>query len=152
MRAAEARRDPASSCWQLPCVGACRLLFCLTRSRMTGYGFALVLAVATILLIGWLLRTRRLREKYAILWIALALAICVLGAMPRLVFAVAAFSGVQTPVNVLLSGAIVVLLLVTVQLSSELSGLEEETRTVAESVALLQLRVDELEQLQDHDS
>ncbi|UZJ24570.1 DUF2304 domain-containing protein [Rhodococcus antarcticus] len=112
---------------------------------MSGYPFALILAVATVLLIGWLLRTRRLREKYAFLWLALAVGICALGAFPRALFAVAVFSGVETPVNVLFSGAIVVLLLVAVQLSAELSQLEEEMRTVAESVALLQVRVDELE-------
>ena len=44
-----------------------------------------------------------------------------------------------------MSGSIVVLLLVSVQLSAEVSTLEEETRTVAESVALLQARVDDLE-------
>lgn len=112
---------------------------------MSGYYFALVLAVATVLLLGWLLRTRRLREKYAFLWFGLAVGICVLGAFPGALFAVASISGVETPVNVLFSGAIVVLLLVSVQLSAEMSQLEEETRTVAESVALLQARVDALE-------
>lgn len=112
---------------------------------MSGYPFALILAAATVLLLGWLLRTRRLREKYAFLWLGLAVGICVLGAFPQALFAVAAFSGVETPVNVLFSGAIVVLLLVSVQLSAEMSQLEERTRTVAESIALLQARVDELE-------
>jgi hypothetical protein len=112
---------------------------------MTGYIFALVLALATLLLLLWLLRARRLREKYAILWIGLAVGVCVLGAFPRFLFVIASFSGVETPVNVLFSGSIVVLLLVSVQLSSEVSNLEEETRTVAEAVALLQARVDDLE-------
>jgi hypothetical protein len=112
---------------------------------VSGYPFALVLAVATLGLLGWLLRTRRLREKYAFLWFGLAVGICVLGAFPEALFGVASFSGVETPVNVLFSGAIVVLLLVSVQLSSEMSQLEEETRTVAEAIALLQARVDELE-------
>jgi hypothetical protein len=112
---------------------------------VTGYPFALALAVATLLLLLWLLRTRRLREKYAFLWVALALAICVLGAFPGLLIVVASFLGVETPINVLFSGSIVVLLIVSVQISAEVSQLEEETRTLAESVALLQLRVDELE-------
>lgn len=112
---------------------------------MTGYLFALVLALGTLALLLWLLRARRLREKYAFLWVGLALGVCVLGAFPRFLFFVASFSGVETPVNVLFSGSIVVLLLVSVQLSSEVSTLEEETRTVAESVALLQARVDDLE-------
>lgn len=112
---------------------------------MRGYPFALALAVATLLLLLWLLRTRRLREKYAFTWVALSLGICILGAFPRFLFALASLVGVDTPVNLLFSGSFVVLLLVTVQISAEVSQLEEETRTLAESIALLQLRVDELE-------
>jgi len=112
---------------------------------VSGYPFALALAVATLLLLLWLLRTHRLREKYAILWVGLAVGICVLGAFPRFLFVLASFLGVETPVNVLFSGSTVVLLLVSVQLSAEVSRLEEETRTLAESIALLQSRVEELE-------
>ena len=112
---------------------------------MSGYPFALALAVATLLLLLWLLRTHRVREKYAFLWVGLAVGICVLGAFPRFLFVLASFLGVETPVNVLFSGSIVILLLVTVQISAEVSRLEEETRTLAESIALLQARVEELE-------
>lgn len=112
---------------------------------MRGYPFALALAVGTLLLLLWLLRTRRLREKYAFLWVGLALAICVLGAFPRFLFILASLLGVQTPVNLLFAGSVVVLFLVSVQLSAEVSQLEEETRTLAEAIALLQVRVDELE-------
>jgi len=116
---------------------------------LKGYPFALALAFGTLLLLVWLLRTRRLREKYAFLWIALALGICILGAFPRFLFILASLLGVSTPINVLFSSSLVVLFLVSVHISAEVSKLEEETRTLAETIALLQLRVEELESEQE---
>lgn len=112
---------------------------------MSGYGFALGLSAVTLVFILWLLRSRRLREKYAAIWIVLALAIVVLGAFPGLVFGLAQFVGVETPANLLFATSLGVLLFVCIQLSTELSGLEEETRTLAEEHALLARRVDVLE-------
>ncbi len=112
---------------------------------MTGYPFALGLTAVVVVFVLLLLRTRRLREKYAAIWLVLAGVVVVLAVFPDLALWLAERVGVETPVNLLFSGAIVVLLAVCIQLSSELSALEEETRTVAEELALLAERVDRLE-------
>lgn len=112
---------------------------------MTGYPFALGLTAVVVVFVLLLLRTRRLREKYAAIWLVLAAAVLVLAVFPDLALWVAELVGVETPVNLLFSGAIVVLLSVCIQLSSEVSALEEETRTVAEELALLAERVDRVE-------
>ena len=111
---------------------------------MTGYPFAVALCLAVLVFVLLLLRTRRLREKYAAVWLVLALVVVVLALFPDLAFWLARVAGVVSPVNLLFSGAIVVLLGVCIQLSSEVSALEEETRTVAEEVALLRLEVEHL--------
>jgi hypothetical protein len=111
---------------------------------VSGYPFALALSVLLLGSIAWLLRSRRLREKYAGIWIVLALVVVVLGAFPGLLFGLARWVGVETPSNLLFAASLVVLLLVCIQLSTEISQLEEETRTIAEEVALLARRVDEL--------
>lgn len=113
---------------------------------MTGYIFALALSVVTLVFILQLLRRRKLREKYAGIWLLLALTIIVLAAFPQLAVGLADLVGVETPSNLLFAGSTVVLLLVVIQLSTELSTLEEETRTIAESVALLQERLERVEQ------
>ncbi|WP_046528771.1 MULTISPECIES: DUF2304 domain-containing protein [Cellulomonas] len=113
---------------------------------MSGYVFALVLCVAVLALLVQLLRTRRIREKYAAIWIFVAVAISVLGAFPHVVFWLADVVGVQTPVNLLFALAALVLLAVCLQLSGEISTLEEKTRTLAEEVALLQLQQRRLEE------
>jgi hypothetical protein len=111
---------------------------------MSGYWFALGICVFVVALLFALLRTRRMREKYAAIWAVVALAVCVIGAVPRVTYWLADLVGVQTPVNLVFSLAFVVLLIVCIQLSVETSNLEEETRTVAEELALLKLEVHEL--------
>lgn len=112
---------------------------------MTGYVFALVCSAVVVTLLYFLLRTRRIREKYAAVWILVALAVVVLGAFPRLLVGFTALVGVGLPVNLLFALAFVTLLTVCIQLSSELSSLEEESRTLAEEVALLRLEVRRLQ-------
>lgn len=104
---------------------------------MSGYAFAVGSCVALVVFLVALLRTRRLREKYAITWIVVGLAICVFGAFPTTVEAMAKAVGVQTPSNLLFSLALIVLLGVCIQLSAEITSLEEATRTLVEEVALL---------------
>lgn len=109
---------------------------------MSGYAFAVASSVALVAFLVLLLRRRRLREKYAFIWIAVALGVCVLGAFPNLVGTLARLAGVQTSANLLFSASLLVLLFVCIQLSVEVTVLEEETRTLAEEVALLRLDVE----------
>jgi len=108
---------------------------------VSGYGFALALCAVVVGLLYLLLRTRRIQEKYAAVWILVAMAVAVLGAFPKLAFWLAALVGVGLPANLLFALAIVTLLAVSIQLSSELSSLEEESRTLAEEIALLRLEL-----------
>ena len=114
---------------------------------MSGYFFALGLCVLLILFLIHLMRQRRLREKYAILWLALAIAITIIGAFPNFVELLAHYAGVELPSNLLFAGAITVLLGVCIQLSTEVTAIEEETRTLAEELALLRLEVAERERI-----
>jgi hypothetical protein len=109
---------------------------------MSGYPFAVAACLALVVFLGVLLRTRRLREKYAITWIVVGLGVSVFAAFPGTVEALARTVGVQTPSNLLFAIALIVLLLVCIQLSAEITSLEEETRTLAEEVALLRLDVE----------
>ncbi|QGQ18884.1 DUF2304 family protein [Cellulomonas sp. JZ18] len=106
---------------------------------MSGYPFAITASVAVVLFLVVLLRSRRVREKYAFIWILVGTVVAVLAAFPDLVLGLTRLVGIQTPINLLVSASLIVLLFVCIQLSVEVSGLEEETRTLAEEVALLRL-------------
>ena len=108
-----------------------------------GYGLALVGAVVAIGLILELLRRRQLTEKYAVIWLALGLAIVVLAVRPGLLDAAAELLGIAVPANLLFFASALALLLVCLQLSWETSRLEDETRSLAEEVALLRQELHE---------
>jgi hypothetical protein len=97
----------------------------------------LVVGLAILLACLQLLRRRRLKEKYAALWLVVAVGQLVLAAAPRLLDVVAARLGVADPPNLLAFAGLLFLLGVTAHLSWECSRLEEETRTLAEEVAML---------------
>ncbi len=109
---------------------------------MSGYGLAVGICVALAAALFWLLRSRRVREKYAAIWLVVVLGICVVGAVPGLAFWLASALGVVAPSNLVFALAIAVLLIVCIQLSVEVSNLEEETRTIAEELALLRTTVE----------
>ena len=108
------------------------------------YALGVAGALLVVALVVELVRRRYLRGKYAILWLALALAVTVLAVFPDVLGWLAIKLGVQVPSNLLFFGAIIMLLLLVMQLSYESSRLEEETRTLAEEIGLLRLEVDQL--------
>lgn len=89
-----------------------------------------------------LLRRRQLREKYAMLWLTVVLVILPLALYPRLLDGTARRLGVASGVSLVLFLGFVFLLLVSIHLSWEVSRLEEETRTLAEEMALLRADVE----------
>jgi hypothetical protein len=98
-----------------------------------------------------LMRGRRLREKYVWGWFALALAIGVVGLVPGLAAYLTTALGFQLPSNMILGGAMVLLLFLSLGFSVELSRLDDDRRRLVEELALtnaevsdLRRRVDEL--------
>lgn len=100
-------------------------------------------AISTIVFVAMvsLLRSRKLREKYAMLWLLVSVAIVTLALVPQLLSWLAGALGFQVPSNLLFTLAILLLLGVTLHLSLEISRLEDETRVLAENVAILNMLV-----------
>jgi hypothetical protein len=101
-------------------------------------------SLVTLVALFELMRRRRLREKYAVLWVTVSLGLVLIALVPSLLPGLAELVGVEVPTNLLFFVASVVLMLVSMQHSYELGRLEEETRTLAEEVALLRLDLDRL--------
>ena len=94
------------------------------------------LAVLILVIVVWMLLARKLREKYAAMWLVIALAVLVLGIFPQLLLWLTGALGVQGPANLLFALAIVLLLGVALHHSWELSQAEDEIRRLAEEAAL----------------
>lgn len=108
-----------------------------------------VLAVGCVLLcctfIVGLMRARKLRERYAIMWFVLGVVLLFLALFPRVLVYLAEATGFELPSNFVFFCAIVVLIGVCLQLSSALGHAEERMRTLTEATALVEERVRELE-------
>ena len=111
---------------------------------MTLYVLALVTSFSVAAFVFVLLRTRRLKEKYAAIWLVLAVAVCIVGTFPPVLVTLARLLGIETASNLLFAAALGILFLVSIHLSVELSTIEEETRTLTEEVAMLRLDLEQL--------
>lgn len=90
-----------------------------------------------VLAVLLMLRVGKLREKYAVLWLVVGGLSIVLGLFPSLLDFAAAAVGVRIPANLLFALSIVLLVGVGLHVSRELTILEDETRILAEEVAIL---------------
>lgn len=102
-----------------------------------------ITGLAVLILIFELVRRRQLREKYAILWGLVGLVVVPLALFPGVLNPLSKVVGVASGVSLVLFLAVIFLLVVCIHLSWEVSQLEEETRTLAEDVALLRTELRE---------
>ena len=110
---------------------------------MSGVSILSVVGSVVILLsLFEMLRRHRLREKYALIWGLVALGALTVAAFPGLLTWASDAIGLQVPANLLFFVASLVIMVLTLQHSSELGRLEERTRTLAEDVALLQVELE----------
>jgi hypothetical protein len=112
----------------------------------------LVTAAGILVLLFEMMRRRRLREKYAILWALVAFTVLLLALFPVVLTRATDLLGLQLPSNLLFFGASIVILAMTLQHSSELGRLEERTRTLAEELALLQLELQRVREPAEDDT
>ena len=110
---------------------------------------ALALAIAILVGVTILLLKRQLREKYAVLWIVIGIAVLVLAVAPGLLDLLTKALGFQVPANLLFTLAIFLLLAVALHLSWELSRAEEEIRRIAEEAAIAELGIKDLQERLD---
>jgi hypothetical protein len=103
----------------------------------------LVGSIIILLALFEMMRRHRLREKYALIWALVALAIITVAAFPAILITTSEAIGLAVPANLLFFVASMVIMILTLQHSSELGRLEERTRTLAEEIALLRLEIDQ---------
>jgi hypothetical protein len=117
---------------------------------MTAQILGATASILTFAFVFWLMRRGVLREKYAVLWLLMSGAALIFSIVPGALRGLSDVLGVETPSNLLFFITIVLLVLVAVQLSYELSRHEARIRRLAEEVALLRQRVEEISE--DHDN
>ena len=104
--------------------------------------------IASLILLGVvleLIRSRRLRERYALLWVLTGVVLVVLSAWRGGLNTIAGWLGVETyPPAVLFAVSLLFVLAVLLHYSTVLSKVTDENVILAQRVALLELEVSEL--------
>jgi hypothetical protein len=112
----------------------------LTRTE----AFCLAGGIGLLMFIVELIRKRRLKEEYALLWIAAAFSVIVLSLARGVLHAVAHAIGVYYPPMVLSLIAGFFGMLLAIHFSLVISRLSGENRLLAQDVALMKLELEEL--------
>ena len=110
-----------------------------------------ILVALAIIGIVVLVRRRHLKAKYSLLWLSLGAVMVVIAAVPGLLDWTAERLGIWYQPTLLILLGLALLLLIVVHFSYELTRSENRTRELAEQLALLRLRVTELQQQIDAD-
>lgn len=105
---------------------------------------AIVLAVAILFVVFELVRRRKLREEYSLLWGGTAVLLLVLALEHRLLNVFKRLIGAVEPTSALFFGALVFLMLVSLMFSIRLSKLSIRSRTLSQRIALLEEELHEL--------
>jgi len=114
------------------------------------YIFGVLSALITLGVVVEMLRRRRLRERHAVWWLIAGTLALIIGVFPNTLVWAADLIGVEVPLNLVFFVSLAVLFLVCIQHSAELTALEAKTRTLAETAALHELRLEALEAQAKH--
>jgi hypothetical protein len=99
-------------------------------------------AVLLLLVVFELIRSRRLRERYALLWLLTGVVLLVLSAWRGALDTIAGWFGVTTyPPAVLFAVATLFILVVLLHYSTVISKLSDQNVILAQRLALLEARV-----------
>lgn len=112
----------------------------LDITKLVACGFSIVIFI----LVVWLIRERRLREKYALLWLGTSLLIIVLAVSRRPMEIAAQAIGIYYPPSLLFLLGLLFLLAVTIGHSITLSRLSETNMKLAQELALLRKELADL--------
>jgi hypothetical protein len=115
----------------------------MTSLRLTVFG--VVIAVVLLVLVLELVRSRRLQERYAILWLLTGLVLLVLSIWSGAIQALSDLVGIAYPPALLFAVSLVFVVIVLLHYSTVISRLAQQNVALAQSIALLEERLRRIE-------
>ncbi len=106
--------------------------------------FAVGASVIALLFVLELVRRRKLREEYSLLWLATAIVMLIVGIWRDLLHGLAATVGIVYPPNLLFLLAALFVLFLLLYFSTVITRLTQENKDIAQQVALLQYEIEAL--------
>ena len=99
--------------------------------------FAVGASLIALLVVLELVRRRRLREEYSLLWLATAVVMLVVGVWRDLLHGLADLVNIEYPPNLLFLLAALFLLFIQLYFSTVITRLTQENKEIAQQLALL---------------
>ena len=107
---------------------------------------AMLIAVGLYFLVVFqLLKRKTLNLKYTLLWLASGVVMLVLAVFPQILGWLAALVGIYDPTNALFAYMFFCVIILLMSITAIVSKLNEKSKQLIQSVALLEKRVRELE-------
>ena len=103
--------------------------------------FALIICCLVFVITIDLVRKRRLREEYSVLWLATSIIMFVLVVRYDWLVWLTTVVGAALPTTTLFIGSVIFLMLIAVQFSIKISKLTDQVKNLAQENALLQAEV-----------
>jgi Mg2+/citrate symporter len=100
--------------------------------------FAIITSVTTFLVVMELIRRRRLREEYALLWVVTTVGMMLLATWYGLIEWISQAIGAVAVTTTLFLFALIFLLLISVHFTTVISSLTVQVRRLAQELAILQ--------------
>ena len=97
-------------------------------------------------MIVWLIKKGKIEVKYSIIWLAFSVVMIIFSLFPYIVLVLGDITGVVNPVNFVFLTQIIFILLIMLSLSAVVSGFSKKIKRLAQTNALLEKRVRELEE------
>lgn len=111
----------------------------------------IAISIAALLFVLELVRRRRLREEYSLLWLGIAAAMLVISFWRDLLHGLAETVGIAYPPNLLFMLAILFVFLLMLYFSTVITRLTQENKEIAQEVALLRHEIERLRQQDRHE-
>jgi len=108
-----------------------------------------LLIIGSFVLLGmilWLIKNDKIEIKYSIIWLAFSVTMIAFALCRYLVLVLSDITGVVNPVNFIFLTQIIFILLILLSVTAVISGFSRKIKRLAQSNALLEKRVRELEQ------
>lgn len=106
--------------------------------------FAIIVCLMVFVLTIDMVRKRRLREEYSILWLATSIIMFVLVIKYEWLEALTSFIGAGLPTTTLFICSIIFLMLIAVQFSMKITTLTNQVKNLAQDNALLRAELDKI--------
>ena len=108
--------------------------------------FALLVSILVFVIVVDMVRRRRLREEYSVLWLATSVIMFVLVLRYDWLVSLTALIGAGLPTTTLFLFSIIFLMLLCVQFCIKISKLTDQVKNLSQENALLRQEVDEMVQ------